>query len=144
MELPTINACLNATATVLLLSGLVAIKRGERKLHERLMYLALLASSCFLACYLYYHFVIVPVQGETRFNYPGWPRTIYLVMLFSHIVLAVVNLPMVIVTFIQARRENWVVHKRWAKITFPIWLYVSVTGVLIYLCLYVFNAPAAK
>ncbi|MEY2785665.1 MAG: hypothetical protein RL277_1875 [Planctomycetota bacterium] len=142
MELPTINACLNASATVLLVSGLVAIKRGRRDLHERLMYLALLASAAFLACYLYYHFVIVPVKGETRFHYTGWLRTAYLVMLVSHIVLAVVNLPMVIMTFVQARRQNWTRHKAWAKVTFPIWLYVSVTGVLVYLCLYVFNAPA--
>lgn len=142
MELPTINACLNATATVLLLSGLVAIKRGNRELHERLMYCALLASTAFLACYLYYHFVIVPERGETRFRYSGWLRSTYLLMLVSHIVLAVVNLPMVIVTFVHARKENWKQHKRWAKITFPIWLYVSVTGVLVYLCLYVFNAPA--
>jgi uncharacterized membrane protein YozB (DUF420 family) len=142
MELPTINACLNATATVLLLSGLIAIKRGNRELHERLMYSALLASTAFLACYLYYHFVIVPERGETRFRYSGWLRTAYLVMLVSHIVLAVVNLPMVIVTFVHARKQNWEKHKRWAKITFPIWLYVSVTGVLVYLCLYVFNAPA--
>jgi uncharacterized membrane protein YozB (DUF420 family) len=142
MELPTINACLNATATVLLLSGLIAIKRGNRELHERLMYSALLASTAFLACYLYYHFVIVPERGETRFRYSGWLRTTYLVMLVSHIVLAVVNLPMVIVTFVHARKQNWEKHKRWAKITFPMWLYVSVTGVLVYLCLYVFNAPA--
>jgi uncharacterized membrane protein YozB (DUF420 family) len=144
MELPTINACLNATATVLLISGLVAIKQGKRERHERLMYLALLASTAFLICYLYYHYVIVPVRGETRFNYPGLPRTLYLIMLVSHIVLAVVNLPMVITTFVLARRQNWARHKAWAKVTFPIWLYVSVTGVLVYLCLYVFNAPPPK
>jgi uncharacterized membrane protein YozB (DUF420 family) len=142
--LPFLNACLNGTSAVLLCGGLAAIKRGDRKLHERLMYSAFAASSAFLASYLYYHFVIVPKVGITKFNGEGWARNAYYTMLASHVVLAIVNLPLSIRTIYLARRARWQEHKRAAKLTFPIWLYVSVTGVLVYLVLYVWNpAPAA-
>jgi uncharacterized membrane protein YozB (DUF420 family) len=144
VTLPAINALLNTTASVLLLCGLVAIKRGERKWHERLMYAAALASAAFLVCYLYYHFV---VQLTTSYNATGWRKQAYLALLLSHTVLAVVNVPLVLRTFWLAQREDWERHKRSAKWTFPIWLYVSVTGVVIYLILYHWNpavaAPAA-
>jgi len=141
MSLPLVNACLNGTSAVLLCGGLAAIKRGARRLHERLMYSAFAASTAFLACYLYYHFVVVPKVGITRFNAQGALRTAYYVMLASHVVLAIVILPLAIRTLYLARRERWDAHRRWAKVTFPIWLYVSVTGVLVYLVLYVWNPP---
>jgi uncharacterized membrane protein YozB (DUF420 family) len=144
MSLPLVNACLNASATVLLCAGFLAIKRGERDRHERLMYAAFAVSTAFLACYLYYHFVVVPKLGVTKFNGTGWVKSGYFAMLVSHILLAIVNLPLALRTLFLARRARWDAHKRWAKITFPIWLYVSVTGVLVYLVLYVWNpAPQA-
>lgn len=137
--LPAVDACLNATATVLLLAGFFAIKSGRRQLHERLMLAAFAVSLAFLGCYLWYHFRVVPVQGPVRFNGAGLARTLYFAMLASHVVLAIVNVPLCLVTFAHAWKERWPQHRRWAKITFPVWLYVSVTGVLVYLVLYVWN-----
>ena len=142
MSLPLVNACLNGTSAVLLCSGLAAIKRGERRLHERLMYAAFASSTVFLACYLYYHFVVVPKVGITKFNGQGWVRSGYYAMLASHVLLAIAVLPLALRTLFLARKERWEAHKRSAKLTFPIWLYVSVTGVLVYLVLYVWNPPA--
>jgi uncharacterized membrane protein YozB (DUF420 family) len=103
---------------------------------------AFVVSSAFLACYLYYHFAIARGQ-PTRFYRTGAARTVYLALLLSHTVLAVVNLPMVLRTLWLAWREDWPRHRRLARITFPIWLYVSVTGVLVYVVLYHLNvAPA--
>jgi putative membrane protein len=140
MSLPLVNAILNGTSFVLLCAGLAAIKSGRRKLHESLMYSAMAASAVFLGCYLYYHLVI---QTTTPFRREGMVKTAYLVMLASHVILAMVNVPLVLRTVFLARRERWEEHKRWAKITLPVWLYVSITGVLVYLCLYVWNPPAA-
>ena len=138
MSLPLVNACLNGISFVLLLAGLAAIKAGDRKLHERLMYSAMATSAVFLACYVYYHVVI---QTTTPFRREGLVKTAYLVMLATHVVLAMVNVPLVLRTVFLARRERWEQHKRWAKVTLPVWLYVSITGVLVYLCLYVWNGP---
>ncbi len=143
-NLPLVNACLNASSSVFLLAGLAAIKSGRRKLHERLMYTAFAVSLAFLACYLWYHFVVIPELGITTFHATGALKTFYLVMLATHVVLAVVNVPLCVMTFVHARRADsgratFEKHKRWAKVTFPIWLYVSVTGVLVYLFLYVWN-----
>ncbi|TAJ07465.1 MAG: DUF420 domain-containing protein [Planctomycetota bacterium] len=142
MTLPSINALLNTTASLLLVCGLVAIKSGRRELHARLMFAAACASAAFLACYLYYHFAI---QTTMPYRETGWKKSAYLVLLLTHTVLAVVNVPLVLRTFWLAHREDWERHKRWAKITFPVWLYVSVTGVVIYFVLYHWNpaAPAA-
>lgn len=142
--LPTVNAGLNATASVLLVAGLVLIKRGRRTAHARAMVAATATSALFLAGYLYYHFAVVPELGHTEFHARGWLRPAYYAMLISHVVLAVVNLPMVLRTLWLAHREDWDRHRRLARWTFPIWLYVSVTGVLVYLALYVWNPePAA-
>lgn len=141
LHLPAVNAALNGVAAVLLVAGLIAIKSGARRGHERFMLAALLVSAAFLACYLYFHFAVA--RGiHTRFNGTGWTRPAYYVLLISHTVLAAVNLPMVLRTFWLAHRERWADHRRWAKFTFPIWLYVSVTGVLVYLVLYQFNPTA--
>ncbi|MEZ6014298.1 MAG: DUF420 domain-containing protein [Planctomycetota bacterium] len=140
--LPLVNACLNGTAFVLLVLGLIAIKRGRREAHEHLMKLAFLASAAFLVSYLYYHGVVQRQNGPMKFNGVGAARTAYFVLLITHVVLAVVNLPMVLRTFWLAHRRRWDAHKRMAKLTLPIWLYVSITGVIVYLVLYPFN-PAA-
>ncbi len=139
MSLPLVNACLNGTSFILLLAGLAAIKSGKRELHERIMYTAMATSAAFLACYLYYHLVI---RTTMPFNRTGALKTAYLAMLASHVILAMVNVPLVVRTVYLARRERWEEHKRSAKITLPVWLYVSITGVLVYLCLYVWNPPA--
>jgi protein SCO1/2 len=143
-RLPLVNASLNGLAGVLLVLGLIAIKRGREELHARLMRAAFLASALFLGCYLYYHFVVLPASGgPTPYNGTGWRRTAYLGMLLSHILLAAINLPMVLLTLWRAHKGDWVGHKRLAKRTYPIWLYVSVTGVLVYTVLYHWNpAPA--
>lgn len=137
--LPLLNACLNATASVLLVAGLVAIKRGRRELHERLMRAAFLVSSAFLASYLWYHFGAQKELGPTKFHGVGVAKFLYLAMLASHVLLAIVNLPMVLRTLWLAHKERWDDHRRLAKPTFAIWLYVSVTGVLVYLTLYHWN-----
>lgn len=142
MSFPLLNACLNAASALLLVAGLLAIKRGRRELHERIMYTALATSAAFLACYLYYHFAIA--RGKpTRFHGAGAAKAAYLALLGSHTLLAMVNLPMILRTIYLARRERWQAHRRLAKWTFPIWLYVSVTGVAVYVVLYHLNPPAA-
>lgn len=141
MSLPLLNACLNATSGILLLFGLAAIKSGRRVLHERLMLSALVVSAVFLASYLYYHFIVA--TGMTPYRGTGWTKTAYYVMLATHVVLAMAVVPLALRTVYQARRGRFESHKRWARVTFPIWLYVSVTGVLVYLALYVWNPPAA-
>jgi protein SCO1/2/putative membrane protein len=140
--LPAVNAALNGTAAVLLALGLAAIKRGRRGLHAGLMRAAFAVSAAFLASYLYYHFAVTAEVGPTRFRGAGWTRPAYLALLLSHTVLAVINLPMVLRTLWLAHRERWDAHRRLARWTFPVWMYVSVTGVLVYLALYRWNPPA--
>ena len=138
--LPRVNATLNGLAGVLLLFGLYAIRFGKKVLHARIMRCAFVASAVFLGCYLYYHFVVLPVSGgPTKYYGEGWKKPAYLALLASHVILAVVNLPMVLRTFWLAHKEDWDRHRSLAKKTFPIWLYVSVTGVLVYLVLYHWN-----
>jgi uncharacterized membrane protein YozB (DUF420 family) len=104
---------------------------------------AFAARAAFLASYLYYHFVVQPAAGgPTPYHGTGWRRPAYLLLLASHVVLAAVNLPMVLRTLWLAHRRRWDDHRRWARRTYPIWLYVSVTGVLVYVVLYHWNPPA--
>lgn len=131
-DLPAINATLNACSTVLLAAGYVAIKKQKRDLHRNLMVGALIFSALFLTCYLIYHAHV----GSKPFPNLGWIKTVYLVILFPHIILAAVMVPMILKTFWHAWRQEWERHKKIARITFPIWMYVSVTGVIIYLMLY--------
>lgn len=144
MHLPAVNATLNALAAILLVAGLVAIKRGQRERHAWIMRAAFAVSAAFLACYLYYHFAVARGQ-YTKFNRTGAALYAYYALLSSHTVLAVVNLPMVLRVLWLAHKERWVEHKRLAKWTFPIWFYVSVTGVIVYVVLYHLNlgAPVA-
>jgi uncharacterized membrane protein YozB (DUF420 family) len=142
MNFPLLNATLNGLAAVLLIAGRFAIHRKHRALHERLMYAAFAASAAFLGCYLYYHFAVA--RGRpTEFRGTGVAKWGYLALLASHTLLAVVNLPMILRTIWLARHERWSAHKRLATWTFPLWLYVSVTGVLVYVVLYHFNPPAS-
>jgi len=141
VPLPAINATLNGVSAVLLLCGYAAIRSGRRETHRRFMIAAFVTSSAFLACYLYYHLAVA--RGRpTRFNAEGLARGAYLALLLSHTILAAVNLPMVLRTLWHARREDWVRHRRLARWTFPVWLYVSVTGVVVYWVLYHLNPPA--
>ena len=130
---PAINASLNAFAAVLLVIGYVAIKGGNREKHERFMKGAFLVSAAFLVSYLIYH----GTSHHTPYEKKDWTRWVYFPMLISHILLAMVNLPMVLRTFWLAHKKRWELHKKWARWTFPLWMYVSVTGVLVFLMLYV-------
>ncbi|MCB9913812.1 MAG: DUF420 domain-containing protein [Planctomycetes bacterium] len=142
-RLPLVNATLNGLAALLLLWGWVAIRRGRRELHGRIMSAAFLVSAAFLGCYLYYHVVVIPLQhGPTRYNATGALKVVYLALLATHVVGAAVNLPMVLVTLWRAHKERWEAHARLARKTWPLWMYVSVTGVLVYLMLYPWNPPA--
>jgi uncharacterized membrane protein YozB (DUF420 family) len=131
-DLPTLNAVLNATAAALLLLGFVLIKQGRREAHRRAMLGALACSALFLVSYLAYHFQV----GSVRFQGQGVLRTVYFAVLLSHTVLAVVIVPLVLVTFMRAHKGRFEDHRRIARITFPIWGYVSVTGVIVYWMLY--------
>ncbi|MCA9002501.1 MAG: DUF420 domain-containing protein [Planctomycetes bacterium] len=145
MNFPLTNACLNGVAAVLLLLGYRAIRAGREETHAALMRSAFVVSAVFLASYLYYHIQVLPLQGgPTPYNGTGIKKVLYLGMLASHVILAAVNLPMVLRVLWLAHKEDWERHKRWARWTFPIWLYVSVTGVLVYLVLYVWNPVAAE
>jgi putative membrane protein len=131
-DLPTLNAVLNATAAALLLLGFILIKRGRREAHRRAMLGALACSALFLVSYLTYHYQV----GSVRFQGQGFIRTIYFAVLLSHTVLAVVIVPLVLVTFTRAHNQRFDEHRRIARITFPLWGYVSVTGVIVYWMLY--------
>jgi uncharacterized membrane protein YozB (DUF420 family) len=130
--LADVDAALNALAFVLIVAGLIAVKRGAIELHKQLMLAATAVSAAFLACYLTYHLNAEPV----RFTGEGWIRPVYFVLLTSHVMLAAVQVPLILRTVwlgLKDRREQ---HRRWAKVTAPIWLYVSVTGVVVYAMLY--------
>ncbi|MEO7317661.1 MAG: DUF420 domain-containing protein [Chthoniobacteraceae bacterium] len=140
-DLPAINASLNSLSTVFIVTGLILIKAGRKRAHMVAMISALITSALFLACYLTYHFNVAAV---TKFTHPGWPKALYFFILFTHIPLAVAILPLVALTVIPALRARYDQHRKWAKITAPLWLYVSVTGVLVYLMLYVWFPPSAS
>jgi putative membrane protein len=131
--LPAINAALNATSASLLAAGLFAIKQGRRVLHKRLMLSAFATSTAFLINYIVYHYT----QGDTHFPGSGGVKVFYLGMLFSHIILSAVALPMILWTMFLALTERFVIHVRWAKWTWGLWMYVSVTGVLVFVMLHV-------
>jgi putative membrane protein len=137
-DLPAVNACLNSLSTILLASGFVFIKRGNKTAHRNCMVGALVTSTAFLVGYLYYHYAMKQAYGEahTRFLDPAWFRPIYLTILFTHLVGAVAIVPLVLLTVSRAIRQKFELHKQIARWTWPIWMYVSVTGVVIYLLLY--------
>lgn len=131
-DLPAVNACLNGLSTVFLTVGFVMIRRKNVPAHRACMVCALISSVVFLTCYVIYHAQV----GHTSFRDPAWFRPIYLVFLASHVLLAVAIVPMVLVTVYRAARGRFDKHKRIARWTWPLWMYVSVTGVVIYLLLY--------
>lgn len=129
--LPAVNAMFNGLAAVLIVAGVVAIKGGKRQLHWTLMISAFASSTLFLVGYLTYHYI----HGDTR--YEGPMRGLYLALLASHVILSIPVVPAALSAFYFAWRKRFAVHKRITKILTPIWLYVSVTGVLVYVVLHV-------
>ena len=130
--LPTVNALLNATSGTLLFLGFLQIRKKNIVVHRRLMLAACGASVLFLISYLTYH----ALAGATRFAGTGWSRPIYFTILISHTILATAVLPLAIVTVWRGLRDQNARHRAIARWTFPIWIYVSITGVLVYLMLY--------
>ncbi len=127
--LPPIYASINAATAIILLIALWAIKNGNRKLHENLMKFAIVLSVAFLAMYVAYHMT----SESTKFGGEGLIRYLYYFILLTHILLSIVVIPFVLITYVRAITDNFERHKKIARITFPIWLYVAVTGVIVYL-----------
>ncbi|MDX1660690.1 MAG: DUF420 domain-containing protein [Gemmatimonadota bacterium] len=131
-HLPLVNACLNATAAALLVAGFAFVRQGKIRRHKACMGTAVAVSALFLVSYLFYHYQV----GSIRFTAQGWPRPVYFTILITHTVLAAAVLPLVLVTVWRALKGRFGRHARIARWTLPIWLYVSVTGVIVYLMLY--------
>ena len=131
-DLPTLNAALNGTSAVLLTLGYLFIRRKKVNLHKACMVSAFVISTLFLVSYLIYHYH----AGSKPFPGEGWTRPLYFTILISHVILATVTLPLTIVTLARGLRGRFEKHRRIARWALPIWLYVSVTGVVVYLMLY--------
>lgn len=131
-DLPAINASLNSLSAVLLLAGYVFIRRKNQIAHRNCMVAALAVSTLFLISYLTYHYN----AGRTTFKDPAWFRPFYLALLLTHTVLAVVIVPLIFVTANRALKARFELHRKIARWTWPLWMYVSVTGVVIYFLLY--------
>jgi len=132
--LPHLNALLNSTSAILLINGYRFIRLGRIKAHRNCQIAAVISSTAFLASYLTYHYF----HGTSRFLGQGIARPIYFSILISHTILAVVIVPLVMVTLVRAARGDFQRHRRIARWTLPLWLYVSITGVIVYLMLYQF------
>ena len=130
--LPAVNATLNGLAAILLAVGFVLIKQGNREAHRKVMLAAFGTSAVFLACYLVYH----ALHGSTSFPHQGWIRPVYFVILITHIILAALVLPFTIATLVFGIKGRFDRHRKLARVVWPVWMYVSVTGVVIYLMLY--------
>lgn len=130
--LADVDAALNGMAFLLICAALVAIKRGNIALHRKLMLAAVTTSAVFLACYLTYH----ATCDSVKFKGQGAIRPVYFTLLISHIILAAVQVPMILRTVYLGLKDRRAAHRKWARVTTPIWLYVSVTGVIIYVMLY--------
>jgi uncharacterized membrane protein YozB (DUF420 family) len=131
-DLPALNATLNSLSTVLLSCGYYFIRRRQIERHRLCMTLAFACSCAFLACYLVYHYNV----GSVPFTGQGWIRPVYFTILITHIVLAATIVPLALITLYRAWRARFDQHRRIARWTWPLWMYVSVTGVVIYLMLY--------
>ena len=127
--LPPIYATINGITAVLLVTAVMAIKNGKRKVHERLMTLCIFLSALFLILYVAYHMT----SDSTKFGGEGLVKGVYLFILISHILLSIIIIPLVLFTYVRALAEKFDKHKKLARITFPIWLYVAVTGVIVYI-----------
>ena len=135
--LPHLNAALNATSFILLVAALVQIKRGNVGAHRALMLSALAVSGLFLVSYVTYH----AQYGSVRFQGQGTVRVVYFVILITHVILAAAIVPLVIVTLRRALHGDFLLHRRIARWTYPLWVYVSVTGVVVYVMLYHLYRP---
>ena len=132
LKLPAVNATLNGLTTVLLTAGWIFIKRQNKRAHAACMISALVMSTLFLGCYLTYHFF----GGLTKFTTPGWPAYVYFFILCTHVPLAMAILPFIFAAVYFAAREKFETHKKITRWLWPVWMYVSVTGVIIYVMLY--------
>jgi len=132
VPLPTLNAALNFLSAVFLVVGFFFIKSKRVRVHRASMLAALASSACFLISYLIYHYQV----GSVPFKGQGFVRSVYFAILISHTVLATAVVPMAYLTVVRALKGNFAAHRRIARWTFPIWLYVSITGVLVYWMLY--------
>lgn len=132
-DFPAINASLNSLSTLFIATGWWFISHERKRAHITCMIAALITSTVFLGCYVVYHYFV----GSVRFTAEGWPRWIYFPILISHLILAMAIVPMVVMTLVPAIRGRFDRHRKIGRWTMPVWLYVSVTGVLVYLMLYV-------
>lgn len=135
--LPPIYATINGITAVLLVAAVLAIKNGNRRLHERLMKTAIALSLLFLVMYVAYHMT----SEATKFGGEGIIRPVYFFILISHIILSIAVIPLVLITYVRALANKFDRHKKIAKITFPIWLYVAITGVIVYLMIAPYYVP---
>lgn len=140
-DFPALNASLNGISALLIITGFLMIKQEHKIAHALCMVGAIITSTLFLGCYLTYHYL--KAGHVTHFAYEGWPKVLYFFILGTHTPLAVLVLPLIALTVIPALQQRFDLHKRMARWTLPIWLYVSVTGVLVYLMLYIWF-PSAK
>ncbi|HEY5296968.1 MAG TPA: DUF420 domain-containing protein [Verrucomicrobiae bacterium] len=137
-DLPAVNASLNALSAIFLTAGFIFIRQKKIIAHRNCMISAFCTSVIFLICYLTYHTyrIVVLHIGPTRFLEPQWFRPIYLTILLTHTILAIVIVPLILITLSRALREKFDQHKKIARWTWPLWMYVSVTGVIVYFLLY--------
>ncbi len=129
---PTVNACLNGASALLLLCGYSQIKKGNRTNHKKFMLAAMGSSFCFLVSYLIYHSRV----GSVPYPYQDWTRTLYLAILIPHSILAGLMVPFIITAVYFAFKENFSAHTRITRILWPVWMFVSLTGIIVYLMLY--------
>tara|TARA_R110000850_G_scaffold199977_1_gene326126 strand:- start:18393 stop:18926 length:534 start_codon:yes stop_codon:yes gene_type:complete len=127
--LPPIYASINALTAILLIAGVIQIKKGNRRAHENLMKTAIALSALFLLMYVVYHMT----STSTPYGGEGTLRTVYFIILISHILLSIAVIPLVLISFVRALSQRFDKHRKIAKITFPIWLYVTITGVIVYI-----------
>jgi|TARA_B110000902_G_scaffold103489_1_gene122265 putative membrane protein len=127
--LPPIYASINGLTAILLIAAVIAIKKGNRKLHERLNTFAIICSLAFLLMYILYHMT----SDSTKFGGEGAIKFVYYFILITHVILSIIVIPFVLTTYMRAKLGNFPQHKKIAKITFPLWLYVAITGVVVYL-----------
>jgi len=133
--LPTLNACLNFTSLIFLLLGWYYVKRGNITLHWKMMICALATSALFLSSYLYYHFV---VGSPTTYQGTGGMKALYLLILIPHVILATAQVPFIVAVVWSAYTKRFRLHVKLVRWVWPVWVYVSITGVLVYLMLYIF------
>jgi uncharacterized membrane protein YozB (DUF420 family) len=137
-DLPAVYASLNGLSAIFLTFGFIFIRRRNKIAHRNCMISAFVTSILFLTCYVIYHGYRYRVLhiGPTQFLEPKWFRPIYLMILLTHTILAVVIVPLILITLWRAKKERFELHKKIARWTWPLWMYVSVTGVIVYLLLY--------